>query len=141
MKKFIIATILILGIIPNFDGNITLVSEANAQMMAYEFPGEDECSNSDETMCIFCGTCYDTYTYSSCPSCGTLVKCDVCQNHYSSTEGHDCPGSSSGSGSGSGSSSDGYRYDCTSCGRSFYLKRNVFYAECPFCHGILEPYY
>lgn len=102
MKKFIIATILILGIIPNFDGNITLVSEVNAQMMAYEFPGEDDCFGGDTGLgyghCSVCGGCYDA-RYDSCPWCGGQEKedplkdydtCLRCNETYKISRGHKC---------------------------------------------------
>lgn len=102
MKKFIIAIFFVLGIIPNFNGSITLINDMQAQMMAYEIPSEDDCFGEDTGLgygfCPVCSGCYDA-RYDSCPWCGGKEEedplkdydtCLKCREVYRISDGHKC---------------------------------------------------
>lgn len=102
MKKFLVAMFFTLGIIPNFNGNLNLITEVQAQMMAYEWPGEDDCYGGDTGLgyghCGICDGCYDA-RYDSCPWCGGIDdqdqlkdydKCIYCNKLYKISKGHKC---------------------------------------------------
>lgn len=99
MKKYIIAIIFILGIMPNFNGDIISgVSKVSSQALGYEWGGgsitdNDDC-RYDESYCAVCNDCYDSYNNSSCPTCCT-DKCEECGSEYSCANSHECSESGS----------------------------------------------
>ena len=99
MKKYIIAIIFILGIMPNFNSDIIGgMTKVASQALGYEWGGggigdNDDCGIS-ESYCSVCNDCYDSYTHSSCPTC-CRSTCSECGTEYSCSESHECKESGS----------------------------------------------
>lgn len=131
MKKYIIAIIFILGIMPNFNGDIISgVSKVSSQALGYEWwEDQDDCSYN-EAYCSKCNDCYDSYDNSICPTCCT-DKCKECGTEYSCNGSHECKESGSN-----------VEKKCTICGQvhngycpfgDICWKCGLYKAEC-ICH-------
>lgn len=103
MKKYIIAVVFMLGIMPSFDGDINCLFDLKAQMLGIETEEKIECIDNGEIFCSYCGACYSDRSLSECPVChdkgsgdgegesqSSTTQCLRCYAIYKIGEKHTC---------------------------------------------------